>query len=470
MTRSRRAADGRPLRGLATLLSTLTVVGALTSCSAIGGGGGYPITAYFDKAISLYAQSQVKILGLRSGKVTKVTLLGDRVRVDLRIDDGVNLPEGVGAALIPSSLIGERYVQLFPAWTEGKPKVAAGTEIPLERTTIPVEPDETLAAVKHLLDTLDPNATGRLIKNLSDDLTGNGQNLSSALKGLAQLANTLADKDQQLVDLVENFDKLTTTLRTREQRLGSALDQFAVATTLLAEERKTIESLVKGLASVSTNGLDLISEHGARLDHDLTVLTHLLQSVNTNIDSVKILLDAGPIIVAGPKFDGQAGLLGAYDPKYHHIDLRLALSPLVADLLTTLNLPVVGDLLGGGRGGICIPIDVVCPMPPTGATAAQARAASAAVTTPSVTTPSGTTPSGTTPSGTTPSGTTPSGTVRSTPIDGIISLLGSPAADASSPSAYRPATRSALGGDASGARGIGGWVRRTARSVVEALA
>ena len=34
----------------------------------------------------------------------------------------------------------------------------------------PVEPDEALAALKRLLDSLDPDATGRLVKNLAEDI------------------------------------------------------------------------------------------------------------------------------------------------------------------------------------------------------------------------------------------------------------------------------------------------------------
>ena len=85
--------------------------------------------------------------------------------------------------------------------------------IPLERTSIPVEPDEALAALKRFLDSLDPGATGRLVTNLADDLEGNGQKLNTALGGLADLTSTLADKDDELVRIIDHFDDFTATLR-----------------------------------------------------------------------------------------------------------------------------------------------------------------------------------------------------------------------------------------------------------------
>jgi virulence factor Mce-like protein len=337
----------------ATLLC-LAAVG-LAGCSS-GGGGGYSLTAYFPKAVSLYPQSHVKVLGLSAGRVTKVQVVGTQVKATLRIDGDVPVPADVRATIVPLSLIGERYVQLFPAWTHGQPRAKAGAVIPMERTSIPVEPDEALAAVKHLLDSLDPQATGRLVKNLGDDLKGTGPDLNGALKGLADLTTALADKDAQLVSIIDHFDKFTATLRTREAALGKVLDGFAQTTGLLADERRAIESLVKNLASVATTGLDLTSEHAAKLDKDLTVLTRVLQSVNVNIDSVRNLLDSAPLLVGGENLDGTTGLAGAWDPDFHHLDLRTSAAPTVAQLLLGLGVPA---------NVVCVPVDVNCALMPT---------------------------------------------------------------------------------------------------------
>ncbi|HZN12873.1 MAG TPA: MCE family protein [Acidimicrobiales bacterium] len=341
-------------RALAIVLA-LAALG-LSGCSipGTGGGGGYRLTAYFDKAISLYPQSSVKVLGLPAGRVTSIKVVGSRVRVTMRISDDVPVPADVQAAIVPLSLIGERYVQLFPAWTHGTARAKANAVIPLERTTIPVEPDEALAAVKHLLDSLDPQATGKLIKNLGDDLEGTGPDLNGALKGLGELTAALADRDDQLVAIVDHFDRFSATLATREAALGRVLDGFAATTGLLADERKAIERLVKNLASISTTGLDITSEHAAKLDRDLTVLTRTLQSVNVNIDAVRQLLDAAPLLVGGDQYNGTEGLAGAWDPGFHHIDLRNNTTPDLAQLFLALGVPA--DF-------VCVPVDVNCALP-----------------------------------------------------------------------------------------------------------
>jgi phospholipid/cholesterol/gamma-HCH transport system substrate-binding protein len=338
----------KALKGAAAV--GLAAVMLCGSCSVVGGGKSYNVTAYFPKAVSLYKLSKVQVLGLPAGTVTNIEVVGTQVKVSMDIKDSINLPAGVDATIVPQSLIGERYVQLFPAWTEGQPRAAPGEIIPLERTSVPVEPDEALAALKKFLDTLDPKATGRLVTNAAQDLRGNGQNLNDAVKGLAQLSSTLADKDQQLADIVDHFDQFTATLSTRESQLGKVMDQFAIATKLLADERDQVEGLVKGLGQVSKDGLDLVSVHRVQLGQDLDTLTRLLESLNANMDSVRQLLSAGPELVAGNDLTGKhGGLAAAYDPKYHHLDLRSELSPTAAQVFGALGLPT-----------ICLPIDVSC--------------------------------------------------------------------------------------------------------------
>ena len=235
-------------------VAAVAALGLLTlpACSLLpGGAGSYELTAYFPRAVALYESAQVKVLGLPAGTVTDVEVEGNQVRVTMAIDDNIPVPKDVVAQLVPQSLIGERYVQLHPAWTQGDPRAEDGYEITMDHTIVPVEPDEALAALKEFLDTLDPDGLGRLIENAADSLDGNGAKLNSALGNLSQLVNTFAEKDDTLVRIVDNFDRFTQTLVTREAQLGQVLDAFAAATQVLADERAGLEALLDALAQLS---------------------------------------------------------------------------------------------------------------------------------------------------------------------------------------------------------------------------
>jgi ABC-type transporter Mla subunit MlaD len=218
--------------------------------------------------------------------------------------------------------------------------------------------------VKRFLDALDPDATGRLVRNLGEDLAGAGPSLNYALRGLGDLATTVAEKDEELGRIVDQFDRFTATIRTREQQLGRVMDDFAKLTAVLAEERRAIEGIVRGLATVGTSAIGLVDEHSERLGRDIAVLTRTLQSAIANIDSVRNVLDAGPNIVNG--------FTEAVDPTYHRIDLRTQFTPLVQEALNK----VLGPLGFPTPPGICIPADVGCQLPGAGAGSRAARPSS----------------------------------------------------------------------------------------------
>ncbi|MBV9043179.1 MAG: MCE family protein [Acidimicrobiia bacterium] len=405
----------------------------VSSCSVVGGGGGgnYSLSAWFPKTVALFKDSEVRVLGLPAGTVTKVTAVGDKVRVDMHVKNSVPVPADVHATIVPLSLIGERYVQLFPVWTDGQAKAQSGEVIPMDRTEVPVEPDEALGALKKFLDSLDPSATGRLVKNAADDLQGNGQTFNDAVANLSTLAGTLADKDQQLGDIIDNFDKFTSVLSTREVQLGNIMDSFANLTSLLSEERKAIESTVHNLGSVSTDAFDLLSLNRAALDKDLTELTRVLQAVKVNIGSVNQLLEAGPLLVNG--------LHNAYAPQQHRIDLRTQISPLVGTDLAELGLPVV-----------CLPIDVTCTPSSPGGTAAARTAAPATAAAPPTTAPPAPLPAAAG-AATTPATTTSTTAAPPNPIDSILRLLGGGSAKAA---IINPAPAAKTGGLASFLKGV----------------
>jgi len=363
----------------------------LSSCS-LGGPGHYQLIAYFTKTVSLYRSADVRVLGLKVGTVSSVQAKGDQVEVKLSINNGAVLPAGVRATIVPQSLLGARYVQLYPAWVDGQnrlnPDLADQQTIGVDRTSVPAEPNEALSALKHLLDTLDPNATGRLITNLNDDLKGNGQNINAAVHSLSALTNTLADKDQQLVALIDNLGQFTSVLDTRETQLGQVMDLFAQTTSLLSAERSTIASLITNLAKVSTNALDLVNAHAVPLQSDLDNLAKLVATLDANLNNVSTLLSAAPALAAGPNLDGKGGLSAAYNPTYHRIDLRDNLGATVNSLLQALGLPLclaiplLGTTPQCAPGSISLPLGLTPPAASSKTGAAGGKALGATVAQP----------------------------------------------------------------------------------------
>ncbi|HEU5082709.1 MAG TPA: MlaD family protein [Acidimicrobiales bacterium] len=332
-------------RALAALLAAST---ALSGCALPGGGDTYEVVAYFPRAVSLYESGSVQVLGLPAGEVTDILVEGDRVRVTMAVDSDVALPSDVRAAIVPQSLIGERRVQLFPAFEQGDELARDGHEIPIEETVVPVEPDEALASLKEFLDALEPQGVGRLIDNAATALDGQGERLGSALDELSRLVGNIEDNDDTIIRIAERFDDFTATLLSRESQLAQVMDDFAVVANVLAEEREEVETLVRSLAHLSDGGLDLVSEHAVRLRTDVAILQRLTESIEQNLDGVDALVEGG-----AQQIDG---FIDAYNPTLRALDLRNSFSPLVQEALQ----PLFDEV---GLPFPCLPVDVNCADP-----------------------------------------------------------------------------------------------------------
>jgi phospholipid/cholesterol/gamma-HCH transport system substrate-binding protein len=77
------------------------------------------VTADFPRTVSLYEGSDVKILGVAVGKVDSVVPAGTKVKVKFSYDSKYKVPADAKAAVISPSIVGDRFVQLTPAYTKG---------------------------------------------------------------------------------------------------------------------------------------------------------------------------------------------------------------------------------------------------------------------------------------------------------------------------------------------------------------
>ena len=142
----------------AVLIGLLVIGGALWW--VFTRAGTTKITAYFDKSVGIYDGSDVRVLGVKVGTVESVEPQGDQVKVELRVDRGIDIPAGASAAQITPSVVADRYIQLTPVFTGGD-KMASGAVIPIEKTATPVEVDQLYSSIDELASALGPEGANK---------------------------------------------------------------------------------------------------------------------------------------------------------------------------------------------------------------------------------------------------------------------------------------------------------------------
>ncbi|MDQ4059383.1 MAG: MCE family protein [Actinomycetota bacterium] len=243
------------------------------------------VTAYFDRAVQIFPGNSVRVLGVDIGRVTEVEVADDQsqVAVTFKIEDeDVKLPDDVEATLIPVSLLGERYVQLFPAY-EGGPTFD-GDEIAMDRTSVPVEQDELLRSLQDYFGELDPERVAKFVSNASDILRGNGEELNRLIESGSSVIETLANKRDTLSELIVNFNDVTQTLKDRQSEIATLIDTYNVVLKTLNDNRGALEGTITGLTDASAQLAGLLVEHRNPLGADVKTLTRTVRTIDRNVE------------------------------------------------------------------------------------------------------------------------------------------------------------------------------------------
>ncbi len=318
----------------AVVVAAAVVATLLAGCSRPGDGG-YHLQASFPRAVALYAQSRVKVMGIDVGRVTSVKVKPDHVEVQLLIDRDVPLPDDVEASIVPLSLIGERNIVLSPPWKPGDPKAQDGHVIPADKTHVPVEPDEALQAITDLAKAIDPTAVQKLVSGGAAALAGHGTSINDALNQASQLAQLLAGQDQNLLSIAQNFHVLASALQSRQDELGKLLDDFAATTNVLASERDSIARFLHSLDELTQSGQVLLESYQTQLPQDVASLASVVLTLQVNAGSIQQVIQAVDNL-------GQ-GVIDAYDPQSGGAKVRITGTP-----TALASIQAIFDLLGLG--------------------------------------------------------------------------------------------------------------------------
>lgn len=340
------------IRPLSYLIAGLLVAGGIGLVASRDDEDTYTITAYFEKTIGLFENSDVSILGVPVGDVTQIKPEGDRVKVVMELPTRHKVPQDAFAQIIPISVIADRYVQLHPVYESG-PYLRDGAVLQLDRTQIPAELDDVFKQLKKLLEAIEPGkegepgALGELIVQLNETLRNREQDLKGTLINTSALTGSLADANEDLSGLLVNLDDLFNQLVTRAGSLGTLNRNFAVVMTALAQSEEDLEGTIKNLGDLTEEVGDLVRDNGDRLGRDLARAARVTTAILKNRNSVEESLAWLPVVGEGLKNAHHGAPVKASDVRDNAISARCAqldqLPPPVRDIVKEILGPECGE-------------------------------------------------------------------------------------------------------------------------------
>ncbi|MDX1511252.1 MAG: MCE family protein [Nitriliruptorales bacterium] len=233
------------------------------------------VLAEFEESPGLRPDYQVSYLGHDVGLIGPVTLEGDRVVVELRLNVGEELPQAVTAAVRRRSAVGEPYVNLEPkpGTDPGQgPRLGDGDRIPIEDTSVPLSYEEVFAAVDNLLSAVNPEHAGTLVRELAAGLEGTSETFRSFLVDVEDITSSFAENRDELQALTDELTALTRTFASQAGPIGSSIDSLDDVTETLASSRELLVKLTEETPALTTRLADLFSDSRDELSCVIDVL------------------------------------------------------------------------------------------------------------------------------------------------------------------------------------------------------
>jgi virulence factor Mce-like protein len=238
------------------LLTLLLVAGIGVAYIVATGAGQNPdkgkYWVQFDNAFGLIQGGDLKVAGVRAGKITDIKLdkRTKHALVGFKIDKNGfgSLRSDTSCESRPQSLIGEYFVDCQPG--TAKQELKPGAVIPVTRTASTVAPD----LVNDILRRPYRERLSLIIGSLGAGVAGNAENLNAAIRRASpalretdKVLATLGAQNRILADLTVNADKVVGDLAANRKDVGRFVTEAKDTAQASAERRADIAAGLREL-------------------------------------------------------------------------------------------------------------------------------------------------------------------------------------------------------------------------------
>ncbi len=267
---------------------SLTLIGLVMALAFKAGdlpviGGGDTYYAAFSEAGGLKPNDEVRIAGVRVGKVRTIGLDDGHVRVGFQVDQDARFGTATGAQIKVKTLLGAMFLALEPA---GPGQLAQGSTIPVARTRSPYDVVEVFSGLADRGTRIDTDQLAAALDTLATLTQNTPDEFRAALEGVSALSSNVAARDEQLHTLLRNLQKVSGVLGDRKDDIVALMQDGDVLFRALVARREAIHGLLVGTADLSAQLTGLVRDTRADLKPALDNLQGVVDLLNANQENL----------------------------------------------------------------------------------------------------------------------------------------------------------------------------------------
>jgi phospholipid/cholesterol/gamma-HCH transport system substrate-binding protein len=319
-------------RGLTSILSVVAVLAVVAALllALVPRDEEKTLTASFPRTVSLYEGSDVRILGVPVGTVDSVVPTGTDVTVTMSYDAKYKVPADAKAVIVSPAIVGDRFVQLTPVWTEGDDVLESGAELTTEDTAVPLELDEIYQSIDDLTVALGPegaNSKGaltNLLDSTAKNFAGQGDQFHQTIENLGKFTGTLANNKDELFGTAREMERFVRALSKNDKTVRRFNDSLVGAADLLADERTDLAAALKNLGVAMDQVSSFVKENRDALSKNIKGLNAVSKILVKQRAALDETLAVAPTALTN--------LFHTYNPKTGTLDTRTSVGENINDL------------------------------------------------------------------------------------------------------------------------------------------
>lgn len=294
------------------VLTVLLLAGALNIGKVLSVLGQTTYTAELTEAGGIRSGDDVRIAGLKVGKVKEVELRDDHVQVTFGLED-VDLGDRTRAIVKSDNALGSKFLAIEPGGTGND------HTIPLERTDAGFAVNQELGELTTSTSRIDSEKLAESFSSISAVLAETPDEFKSALEGVSALSQTLSSRDQELASVLRRASSVSAVLADRNQEVTSILSDGSRLFGELAARREILGTLLRNVRHATNQMVGLVNDNKTSLRPALTQLretARLLGEYRGTLDFAikniaRYVRSLGDAVASGPFFQAYVANLAS---------------------------------------------------------------------------------------------------------------------------------------------------------------
>ncbi|WP_235747021.1 MlaD family protein [Nocardia coffeae] len=299
--------------GVFALVAALVTATIWNTLARTVSGGVNTYSATFSDVLGLRDGDDVRIAGVRVGKVTGIGLDSHhRAVVRFVVQRGQTIFGDTKALVRYQNLIGQRYIALQPG-TKGNPApLGDGGSLPIEQTEPSFDISGLLNGFEPLFQTLNTQQVNDLSNTLVQALQGDGVSLSTFIVQATGLAGDWRRRDTILSDVITQLSGVMQSLAARGAEFETLIAQTRALVGGLYQQGQVLTVSAAGIATATSSLTDMFTRAEPKVvaaQNATTGALNMLLGVGPELDRAavdlpNIFTDVGHFTSSGAYGDG----------------------------------------------------------------------------------------------------------------------------------------------------------------------